>query len=294
MSENYRKGIRNWNITSAILQGCLCIAAIIFLGVTIKNAENFPLFIGEYNGPNDCNTILTTNGTLLIALLIGFTLITCIIHSLYASNKRNYYKKVERGNNSIRWFEYAVTATIMLLVIALSSRVFGVESLIFIAASSVGLMLLGDVVEKSLRRSVKGDGLGRRNAITCTFIGWFLMLTIFGVIFKNFGQAVSTENSKVPGFVYAVVIVMFLLFATFGFIQIYDVVIRSKPKENFDSVTHGYKLEKIYTTNSMIAKTLLVLLLLGGLAGRSSDPVMMENPKKKSRAVILTTLKSTH
>lgn len=264
-----QKKIRIFNIVSALIQFALFAACLWFLIDKKESYSDIPVASGEFDLLG-CNLLSSYGGVALIALLVAFTFITAVVHSMYAGGAFDYYSRVSRGNNSMRWYEYAVTASIMIFVIALTSGTFDLYAQIFVVVCTFGLMMLGDVVEKCL---IKNDKDSRSNVVVTTIIGWALMLTVFGVIVNSFAnynnKLKESGEAGAPDFVYAIVIVMFVLYATFGFIQMYDISKRFKKNASFDAAKHGSSVEMAYTANSMLSKLLLVGILLGSLATRA-------------------------
>ena len=225
----------------------------------IKFRDNtFPVVAAAVTPDKQTRVFWTTDATVVFVLLLVFASVTALFHLGYALEWfPDYSTRVQKGNNSYRWVEYTLTATLMLEAIALSSGVASLDSQILIALCCAGAMPMGDVVEKA---HLKND---TTTVAVATGVGWLLVGGAYGVIFRNFLTAASnqTESQRPPAFVYAVVIVMALAFVSFGVIQ---AVYLTDKYGNYEMY------EKIYTIDSMVSKSLLVGLLFGGLAGRKT------------------------
>jgi hypothetical protein len=211
---------------------------------------------GEYIGESKGRIIREIKPQSLIILLVAFTVITGTFHMMYRFNVGNYTEKVLGGTNPLRWIEYSITATIMIFVIALSSGVYSLDSQVLIVASCFCCMLCGLVAE-----SMEGTFAMK---LLVTSIGWGLLIASYGVIFRRFYSLDedADENKKPPGFVYAIVWGMFVMFSSFGVIHMVHLFMK---RNGIDSKRNG-QFEMAYTVNSMVSKTLLVGLLFGGLA----------------------------
>jgi hypothetical protein len=250
------------NVICAVLQGILFMGLLTWLMTSDISGTEIRLVVGEYNGPDKCNTIAEPGLEVVVYLLLAFTFVTTCFHVFYSIGSSSYVNMVNRGNNSARWFEYSITATVMIVAISLISGVQALDSLILIACASIGTMLLGDVAEKSC---ISGQ---KSSAIVSTVVGWFLLLGAYGIIFKNFAYAANPTDPntpKPPAFVWAIVIVMFLLFSSFGGIQVIRTM--TAPLSSLRDPAYNVVTEIAYSFASMIAKTLLVLMVFSGVVG---------------------------
>jgi hypothetical protein len=281
------------NVISAVLQGVLAIGMIIWLVLQGDKLNIFPLSLGEYAGEDDCRTLAKPTITTVVILLIVFTVITCGTHVYYAANSKSkqssYMRNVMGGTNPVRWGEYGVTATVMLVAIALLSGVKEVNTLILIIACCVSTMAIGAVVDEAVK-----DG-NKKGAIIATIIGWILLIATWTVIFKDFARAANPEDPeapKPPAFVWVLVFGMAAMYISFGGIQIFRQVVPMFKKSSdetlfgsmesslplkdfnmFNDVTpteaYNIKTEKMYSSLSMVAKTLLVGTVFSGVVGQT-------------------------
>lgn len=266
--------LRFLNIFSAAVQFVLC-CLMVFMLFRPSAGQPIPLISGEYLGGNEGRELAVYNEKLIFGLLLAFCVVTMAVHAFYAGGGKWYTQRVIAGNNSVRWVEYAVTATIMLLVIAFSSGVIELDAQILIAVCSIGCMLCGDLVEKALIafRSAQGDVrmMFRSSAILATMIGWILLLGAYSVIFRNFTRVATNpdKDRRPPWFVWVIVFLMFAMFSSFGGIQVTHMLRTFKTPSNYNDI--NMKAEVAYSIDSNVSKSLLVLLLFGGILGRSTD-----------------------
>ncbi len=278
LQEKERKKLLWTNGFAAAIFFILFIVAVVYLvqrACTDQNhpVDYLPLFAGTYWAPEQSSTHQTYAPDVPVALLATFSFITACFHVVYATHSFGYLDMVARGNQSYRWIEYSLTASLMIVVIALVSGTEELNAQILMALMIAATMWLGDTIEKGLGmwRDTQ-DPRARQQVLTCTAAGWLLTLGAFAIIFANFGQlaAGSAEipgAGKPPAFVYAIVIVLFLMFASFGLIQSADVWFALRGRDLPD---HGARFEIAYTSDSIVSKTLLVVLLLSGIYARGS------------------------
>lgn len=255
----------NLNLSIALIQLILCISLIYVLSSNFEKNTNLALISGDLNIDETTTIYKKYDQNLIFILLLIFTLCTSIFHFIYYFKLFNYNQRIEKGNNSLRWIEYSITATIIILVIALSCGTIELNTQILIISMTICTMLCGDIVEKAIKMN------NLQIALTATFIGWILLLTVFSIIFKNFIYAAKgiqipgcKEKIKPPAFVYYITIIMFVLYLSFGIIQILQLVSFINGRK-----IHYQHFENSYSITSVISKTFIVLMLYYGMFSRS-------------------------
>lgn len=189
----------------------------------------------------------------ITALIITFFVITAAFHLLYAVNPGNVYlEAVKSGNNFLRWIEYSISATIMVVIIALLSGVKDVGNYVLLVVASIGIMSTGQWFETATGRSKWIPIL----------VGFILLAGVFMTIFANFRERLKEAKDagfKVPSWLYLVVIVLFAFYASFGFVPIAQMIFKGSYR----------KYEYTYLTLSLAAKASLGLLVAVGFGQRS-------------------------
>ena len=214
---------------------------------------------------------------LLPVLLCSFTGVTAVAHVLYATKLRTAYQAaIVAENNWFRWLEYAISATIMLVIIALSSGVSDTNALFVMSIVSVCVMLLGQIAEKHMA----GSSPDLATAKLSTLVAWLLFLSAWSFVFVQYAEQVyqinalapvkNTDPDKpsqtitIPSFVTALVITMFLVYSSFGIVQLVQLYLRSRHKK-----VDFAKIDRSYIILSFVAKTLLPIVFTVGLVQRS-------------------------
>ncbi|KES09127.1 hypothetical protein BU52_03495 [Streptomyces toyocaensis] len=180
-----------------------------------------------------------------------FLALAALDHLLTATVCRGTYERdLRRGINRFRWLEYALSATLMVLLIGFYAGITGLNAVIAVAGANIGMILFGWLQELM-------NPPGR--TVTTMLPFWFG--TLVGVtpwcsIVYNIAAA-----GTVPGFVYGIVLVQAALFFSFGLNQ----WLQYRGAGRWADYAYG---EKAYLVLSLVAKSLLAWQIFSGsLAG---------------------------
>lgn len=192
--------------------------------------------------------------------------------SLFSKPKNvfDYYTNViALGINPLRWIEYAISSSLMIVAIAALSGVSNVFILVFLAVPlNVALMIIGgNYFEQDnigyQRPLVKPSRL-RKVRWKFFFWGVLFFLAQWAVIFSYFFAAV-TSTSQVPVFVYLVVFVMFSLFSLFAVNPVLHYL------GAFSWISDFVNYELVFIALSFIAKLALDWILIIGVSVTPRD-----------------------
>lgn len=137
--------------------------------------------------------------------------------------RENYITEVEEhGTNVLRMIEYSLSATLMQISIALILGIWERLLIVSIQALTIVTMLCGLIAEQ-----LKYDR--KDMAWTAHITGWFSMSAVWLILGRQFWYTIDmanemakkkgTEPNLPPDFVYAIVIVIGVLYTGFGVIQ---------------------------------------------------------------------------
>ena len=153
-----------------------------------------------------------------------------------------YSDMIAANKNPLRFIEYGFSASVMLIAIALLNGVTDINLITSIAVLTSACQLCGLAVEYVEQRWLKW---------MLHLTGWLQFFWAYGIIghafFKSIEAAEDAGGRGPPDFVYVIVIALFLLYASFGFVQFYELVFPINP----------YTKESAYVTLSLTAKLLL-------------------------------------
>lgn len=219
----------------------------------------------EYSFTNELVT--TIDLTLLIST---FFLITSLFHLSYFLGRNGWYARfLQQGWNPVRWIEYSITATIMVVIISLSGTLQDISSLIMVIVATSMIMLLGAAIERAM---IKND---KFQADLLLKIGWILQIAVYLVIGIAFVTTIQAVNKKltaeeakdtIPDWVYVILIGQLVFFSCFGIVSLVQFY-RKFRGNKIDFV----KYERVYHMLSLAAKlTLGWVFFIGATNGRGA------------------------
>ncbi|HUV61170.1 MAG TPA: heliorhodopsin HeR [Thermoplasmata archaeon] len=184
-------------------------------------------------------------------LVASFLFVSAIAHLSLATYAYEWYvANLRRGVNYARWFEYAISSSIMIVLIAMLVGIFELASLILIFALNATMNLFGLMMELHNQTTEKTDWTAYIMGCFAGFVPW----VVLGIYF--FG-AILQDPESVPLFVYAI---YFMLAAFFNVFAI-NMVLQYRGKGRWADYLYG---EKVYIILSLTAKSTLAWLVFGG------------------------------
>lgn len=182
-------------------------------------------------------------------LIISFHILSFLFQSFatYTDYKGpvfgyRYSIMIDNNRNPLRFIEYSISASIMLISIALINGVTDINLIISIAVLTASCQLCGLAVEYIDDKKIKW---------LLHLIGWLQFIWAYGIIAYAFFKSIDASNESggitPPSFVYVIVFILFILYSSFGFVQLTELIINLNP----------YTKEKSYVLLSLTAKLLL-------------------------------------
>jgi hypothetical protein len=213
----------------------------------------------------------------LLWLIFAFHILSAFFQG-YAGCSRNYvYDITQRGVNPLRFIEYAASATIMLVCIALVSGIDEYFALLAVVTLTFVTMMLGLVAE-ILFDDLKTDYRLKQIGWVAHFTGWVTMLAAYGgVILKQYFFSIEKSDEGPPEWVTAVIFAVFGLYNIFGATQFVQLCCKFPLHKAFkeECVETGQKqvcgstlnvfVEMLYVTNSLVTKSLLGWMIIANL-----------------------------
>lgn len=208
------------------------------------------------NNPLSTKVVASTMATFsdwsLKTLVLVYFAFTVFFHIFYATNGFGtgiYVKMIQEGNNWVRWIEYAISSTIMTLLVLIVTGVKDFDAVVLAVVANIGMIMTGQIVEAAKEKSVK---------IVALVIGFLLLAVIFAIIFRNFFYNLSQAKKfdyKVPFYVYAIVFQLFFFYLLFGIVAVL----------NYLHPGNYMKYEKYYIWLSFLSKLGLGVFIAFGL-----------------------------
>jgi len=183
-----------------------------------------------------------------------FLLLSALAHALVSIPKKLnaiYTADLQKNMNRFRWFEYALSSSVMIVLIATLFGIYDIGSLILIFIVNASMNLFGLVMEQLNSKRQEGEKVHWGPFVWGAIAGiapWIVILIyMFGT--GNFDM--------VPWFVWAIVITYFVAFNTFPI----NMVLQYKKVGKWKDYLYG---ERTYIVLSLVAKSLLAWLVLFG------------------------------
>ena len=250
--------LRKFNLGMGFLHFLQGLIMICFT-IGIEKIRDFKLPIWSYFLKFDAHKIppgLVTDAKKIfdVPFAIGvalFLFLSAIAHFIIAAKGSNeiYNKGIAKGINPFRWYEYALSSSIMIVLIALLFGVYDISALIAIFLLNAAMNLFGLQMETVNQYTEKPN--------------WqpFIFGSIAGIgpwIIILLNCFCNSDLGKTPWFVFAIVISYFVFFNLFPI----NMVLQYKKVGKWSSYIYG---EKCYITLSLVAKSVLAWLVFFGV-----------------------------
>jgi hypothetical protein len=251
-SEKTFRGLRNFNLVMGFLhliQGGLMIF--------ISNDKTYPIFTNYLNFDLATRT-LKPGSELFYELPFGvavafFLLISAVAHFYLATiGYRRYVANLKKGMNPVRFYEYAFSSSLMIVLIGMLIGLWDLGAIILIFTLNATMNLFGIMMEKHNQTTGKTDWTSFIYGCIAGFIPWVVIMLYFvGAVNSGDGSA------KPPAFVYAIVPTLFVFFNIFAI----NMVLQYKKIGPWKDYLFG---ERVYIILSLLAKSVLCWLIWTG------------------------------
>ncbi len=245
------------NKFNLVMGGLHFIQAIAVLLLSSPNKGVFPITISYLRfDPTLVKLFPATKEifTLNLAyLVVAFFLLSSLAH-LFISTiyRKKYEENLKLGINKVRWYEYAFSASIMMIAISLLSGIYDLSSLIMIFTLDAIMNLLGLAMEKI------NTGSNKKNVDWFTYILGCIAGIVPWIVFGIYVYGASKYGGgNIPTFVYWIYGSIFVFFNSFAV----NMVLQYKKIGPWKDYLFG---EKVYIILSLVAKSLLAWQVFAG------------------------------
>jgi hypothetical protein len=181
----------------------------------------------------------------------AFLLLSAIAHFYLATvGYGSYVGKLKTGMNPIRFYEYALSSSLMIVLIGMLVGVWDVGTLIVMFGLNAAMNLFGIMMELHNQRTTKTNWTAFIYGCIAGIIPWI-------VIVMYFLGALGTEGAEPPGFVYAIIPTLFVFFNIFAL----NMFLQYKQVGPWKNYLFG---ERMYIVLSLLAKTALAWMIFAG------------------------------
>ncbi|MFB6227034.1 MAG: heliorhodopsin HeR [Halobacteriales archaeon] len=238
----YRR-LRRWNAVMAVLhflQGALM--------VFLADAVRWPITRTRYEFDVATETIAPVSvpwvDAQLPLLVAGFLFISALAHTIIATVRyEEYVAYLERGMNPYRWYEYSVSASLMIVVIGMLAGIWDLGTLTALFGLVAIMNLSGLLMEQRNQTTEETDW-------TPYYVGTIAGLIPWIVIAVTFVGTVTAAGGEFPEFVIYIYISIFIFFNLFAI----NMILQYRETWRWSDYLFG---EKTYIALSLVAKSLL-------------------------------------
>jgi hypothetical protein len=252
---NYNS-LRRFNLIMGILhfvQGC----AMLFFALSITKIHDFTRpVISNFLAFDVTKMALVTQSKEIwnvpFAVLVSlFLFLSALFHFIIVSpaGNRVYNRDLGKGMNKFRWYEYSLSSSLIIFLIALLFGVYDLGALIAIFVLNASMNLFGLLMEEINQFTEKTKWSPFVFGTIAGLTPWVI------IIISAFGNG---NFDKVPWFVYAIVGSYFVFFNLFPI----NMILQYKKVGKWANYIYG---ERGYIILSLVAKSVLAWLVFSGV-----------------------------
>ena len=239
--------LRRYNIVVGLV--LVAQAVVVYL---LANDFTLPITASYLEGPpgttpGDPITVMNTPIGLAVAGFLALSGIALLIVATLWS--RGYAADLGRKRNRARWVEYALTSSMMIVLIAQITGISDVGALMAIFGVNAAMIFFG-WLQEDYEQPGAGGWLPFIFGCIVGIVPWLIIA--FFVVAPG-----STSSAEPPAFVYGIIVSLFLFFNVFALNQF----LQYKQAGRWADYLVG---ERTYITLSLVAKSLLAWQVFAG------------------------------
>ena len=223
--------------------------------IIMSNDTTYPIYSNFLNFNTETFSLLP-EPKLLYELRFGpavavFLLISAVAHFYLATaGYNNYVKNLKLGMNPTRFYEYALSSSLMIVLIGMLSGIWDLGAIILIFGINAAMNLFGIMMEFHNQNRQKTNWTSFIYGSIAGIVPWI-------VIFTYFIGSVNSGDAKPPDFVYAIIPTLFVFFNIFAI----NMVLQYKKVGRWKDYLFG---ERVYIILSLTSKSILAWLIFAG------------------------------
>ncbi len=237
-----------------LIMGFLHLVQGIFM-IVVSNDTTYPIFT-NYLSFNPETLSLSPEPKLLYDLRFGpavaaFLLISAVAHFYLSTiGYDQYVKHLRQGMNPTRFYEYALSSSLMIVLIGMLSGLWDLGAIILIFFLNATMNLFGIMMELHNQTTPRTDWTAYIYGTIAGIVPWI-------VIFIYFLGSVNSDDAKPPAFVYAILPTLFVFFNIFAI----NMVLQYKKVGRWADYLFG---ERVYIILSLTSKSVLAWIIFAG------------------------------
>ena len=251
MSEEIKfRRLRRFNL----IMGALHLIQGVFM-ILVSNDRTYPIFT-NYLKFDTATLSLVPNTQLVYELPFGiavalFLLISAVAHFYLGTvGYERYIANLKKGMNPVRFYEYALSSSLMIVLIGMLVGMWDLGSMILIFGLNAMMNLFGIMMEYHNQKTERTNWTAFVYGSIAGIIPWI-------VIMMYFLGALNSSGAKPPAFVYAIIPTIFVFFNIFAV----NMVLQYKKVGRWADYLYG---ERAYIILSLAAKTALAWQIFAG------------------------------
>jgi hypothetical protein len=243
-------GLRRFNLFMGFLhlvQGILMIV--------LSNDTAYPIFTNFLKFDRTIMS-LVPDPQLAFELRFGpavavFLLLSAVAHFFLATvGYKLYVSNLKKGMNPVRFYEYALSSSVMIVLIGMLVGLYDLGAIILIFGINAMMNLFGIMMEYHNQHTQKTNWTSFVYGSIAGIIPWIVIVLYF------FGS-LAGEGGEPPAFVYAIIPTLFVFFNIFAV----NMVLQYKKVGPWKDYLFG---ERVYIILSLAAKTVLAWIIFAG------------------------------
>ena len=243
-------GLRRFNLSMGFLhliQGLLMIV--------LSNDTAYPIYT-NFLKFDTTKMALVPDPKLAAELPFGpavavFLLLSAVAHFFLATvGYKLYVSNLKKGMNPVRFYEYALSSSVMIVLIGMLVGIYDLGAIILIFGINAMMNLFGIMMEYHNQNTQKTNWTSFIFGSIAGIIPWI-------VIVLYFVGSIAGEGGKPPAFVYAIIPTLFVFFNIFAV----NMVLQYKKVGPWKDYLFG---ERVYIILSLTAKTVLAWIIFAG------------------------------
>lgn len=243
MKKITKAGLRSFNLKMAGLHAVQAIAILLL-------SRNFtlPVSVSFLNFDVGSQSLVPASKVLfdlpLALLVVMFLVLSALAHLIIATvYNKSYNKGLNQGINRARWIEYSLSASTMMVAIAMLVGIYDLALLIAIFALVAIMNLLGLVMEVHNQTTERTNWLSYLIGCLAGVVPWV-------VVGLSFWGSAAYGNGDIPTFVYWIYVSIFVFFNAFAI----NMYLQYKGVGKWKDYMYG---ERMYIVLSLVAKSAL-------------------------------------
>jgi len=247
------EGLRKFNF---IMVGFFALQALVMYLIANQNIK-LPITTSFLTFNTATKSLVSANDTIyhlpLVWPILLFLIICMFSHLIISTIWYGGYKKdLKAGMNRARWLEYSLSASTMMIAIALLVGIYDLGSLIMLFALVMVMNLCGLIMEVHNQTTQKTNWVSYIVGCIAGVVPWLVIALYFWA-----SAAHSTSSAKIPTFVYWIFVTIFIFFNCFAI----NMFLQYKKWGPWKNYLYG---ERVYIILSLVAKTALAWQVFAG------------------------------